>query len=78
MSHITGVVLLALLAVCSATNRNGIIYPFPIDSLLVCHIKNPFDIPGLPLSVPEPTPTLSLAPNNVNNGRPIWLPQEGG
>ncbi len=78
MSQITGVILLALLVVCSA--RVNLIYPFEIDTLLVCHVPNPFgDIPGEPLSIPEATPRVSLAPTNVNNdGSYQWLPLESG
>lgn len=81
------IVLATLVAVCSARNQNGLLYPFVINSQLVCHVPNPFaDLPGQPLTIPEPVMRVPLTPTLVMNDGLFtgnipyqqWLPQESG
>lgn len=59
-----------------ATFGRGVLYPFPINSLLECHIPDPFDPKK---TTPGPIPRIPFGiPQNVNTDpvSQIWLPQE--
>ena len=88
MIKIAGAVFLALVAVCAATNSQGVLYPFEINEVLVCHVENPFkDIVGEPEVIPEVPPRIPFdSPILVNDGfiqgigginleYELWLPQ---
>lgn len=67
------VILLCVVAVklmvTEARNPMGIVYPFPIDSILRCRRPDPHK-PGLTFEIP--TPTIPLVPFNDT----VWLPEE--
>lgn len=75
MSKITAVILLVLLAVgCRGTGQ--VLYPFPIESLLECHVQNPFArLVGQSPSVVELPPRLSLS---IDETTGLWTPTVSG
>lgn len=68
------VILLYIIAVTSmvaeARSPLGIVYPFPIDTVLRCRIPHPTQ-PGT--IIDAPTPTIPLVPGEPGT---VWLPEE--
>ena len=62
-------VVAVMLMVAEASSPMGIVYPFPIDSILQCRRPDPHK-PGQTFEVP--TPTIPLVPYNDT----VWLPEE--
>lgn len=62
-------VVAVLLVVVEASHPGGVVYPFPIDSLLKCRRPDPSN-PGEVIEVP--TPTIPLIPGRADE---VWLPE---
>lgn len=69
-----GVVLLCvvagLLLVAEASSPLGVVYPFPIDSILKCRQPDPHKPEG---TTEVPTPTIPLVPGEPDE---VWLPED--
>ena len=76
MRSVTVLLWFGLICGCRATNSNGFLYPFGINSVLRCHVPNPFaGNPGEPDTVEEVAPRIAFVPG-VNGS--VWLPSESG
>ena len=63
---------------CCADSRDGIAVPFPLNTLLVCHVPNPLaGKPGESYSIPEDTARIQLQPPAHRN-LTVWTPQVSG
>jgi len=65
--------------VVTSTNSEGVVYPFPIDNLLVCFVDNPLKSQaGQNDFIPEEIPRLNLNQIVRQNNHPndIWLPEK--
>ena len=76
MRSVTVLLCFGLICGCRATNSDGILYPFGINSVLRCHVPNPFaGNPGEPDTVEEVAPRIAFVPG-VNGS--VYLPRESG
>ena len=63
---------------CCADSRDGIAVPFPLNTLLVCHVPNPLaGKPGENYSIPEDIARIQLQPPAHRN-LTVWTPQVSG
>lgn len=63
---------------CIAVSNDGILYPFPVNSLLTCHVPNPLaGTPGEEDSIPENIMRLQLQPPTTP-GQLVWTPVSSG
>lgn len=63
---------------CSAVSNDGILYPFPVNTLLTCHVPNPLaGTPGEEDSIPENIMRLQLQPPTTP-GQLVWTPVSSG
>ena len=72
---------MAILGVSFAAFPNGQLYPFEIDSLLVCHVENPLaGTEGADDFIAEDIPRLSFGQAVQQGDHPnnILLPQPSG
>ena len=80
MTKIAALIVLFLTCVwdCSAVSDDGILYPFPLNTLLTCHVPNPLaGKPGEEDSIPEDTLRLQLQPPTTP-GQLVWTPVSSG
>lgn len=65
-----------LICGCRATYNDGFLYPFEINSLLRCHVPNPFaGNPGEPDTIEEVPPRVAFVPGGKGS---VYLPRESG
>ena len=76
-----GIVLLATVGLSSAVYPFGVLYPFDIQSLLICHVENPLaGGENQPDFIPETIPRLPFEQIVMQGDHPnvIWLPGRSG
>lgn len=81
LSTAAGIVLLTAVGLSSAVYPNGVLYPFDIESLLICHVENPLaGGENQPDFIPENIPRLPFDAVEIQGDHPnfIWLPGTAG